>query len=272
MNFYKHYIGDFQRDTGHLSLTERGAYRSLLDHHYATERPLPKDMTQLCRIVGAVSKSDRDAVKRVLEEFWQLEADGWSNARAKIEIAKADEQRDTNRRIAEQREERRRAARKDHEPSTTRATNRSTNDQPIQTPDSRHQTISPTLSSSSCVISSLEVAKIARTESEQRQQLETIKALYPPHSGRTDWISAEHHIRRHLEQGATWEDIRAGVERYAAHVVATNRMVLNPARFFGDADRPWSQAWPIPPSKAQVKQSSNIAAAQAWLEGTNATG
>ena len=127
-------------------------------------------------------------------------------------------------------------------------------------------------SSSSCVISSLEVAKIARTESEQRQQFETIKALYPPHAGRTDWISAEHHIRRHIEQGATWEQIRAGVERYAAHVVATNRMVLNPARFFGDADRPWSQAWPIPPSKAQVKQSSNIAAAQAWLEGTNAAG
>jgi len=93
VNFYKHYIGDFQRDTGHLSLTERGAYRSLLDHHYATERPLPTDMTQLCRIVGAVSKADRDAVKRVLGEFWQLEGEGWTNARALLEIAKADEQR-----------------------------------------------------------------------------------------------------------------------------------------------------------------------------------
>jgi uncharacterized protein YdaU (DUF1376 family) len=127
-------------------------------------------------------------------------------------------------------------------------------------------------SPSSCVISSLEVAKIARAEGEQRQQFEAIKAIYPPHAGRTDWISAEHHIRRHIEQGSTWEEIREGVERYAAHVVATNRMVLNPARFFGDADRPWSQAWPIPPSKAKVKQSSNIAAAQAWLEGNNAAG
>ncbi len=280
MNFYKHYIGDFQRDTGHLSLIERGAYRSLLDHHYATERPLPTDSTQLCRLVGAITKEERDAVAAVLEQFWQLTDGGWINARAQKEIAKADEQRETNRRVTEQRVARRKAVDPVTVDDTNRATNRSTNrstirstnDQPIQTPDSRLQTISLNPSESSCVISSLEVAKIARAEGEQRQQFETIKALYPPHAGRTDWISAEHHIRRHIEQGATWEQIRAGVERYAAHVVATNRMVLNPARFFGDADRPWSQAWPIPPSKAQVKQSSNIAAAQAWLEGTNAAG
>lgn len=276
MNFYKHYIGDFQRDTGHLSLTERGAYRSLLDHHYATERPLPTDMTQLCRIVGAVSKADRDAVKRVLGEFWQLDGEGWTNARALLEIAKADEQRDTNRRIAEEREARRKAARVGDESSTnrgtTRATNRSTNASPIQTPDSRHQTISPTLSDTSCVISSLEVAKLARAEGDERREFEALKAIYPPHAGRTDWISAEHHIRRHIEHGATWQEIREGVERYARHVQATNRMVLNPARFFGDVDRPWSQAWPIPPSKAQVKQDSNVAAAQAWLERANAAG
>ncbi len=273
MNFYKHYIGDFQRDTGHLSLTERGAYRALLDHFYATERPLPTDMTQLARLVGAASKADRDAVKRVLTEFWALEQDGWINARARLEIAKADEQRGTNRRIAVEREAKRKAPHNEHEPSTNRATNRSTNASPIQTPDSRLQTDIPNHApSSSCVISSFPGAKIARAEDDERREIEALKAKYPPHAGRTDWISAEHHIRRHIDQGATWQEIREGVERYARHVQATNRMVLNPARFFGDADRPWSQAWPIPPSKAQVKQSSNIAAAQAWLEGANATG
>ena len=276
MNFYKHFIGDFQRDTGHLSLTERGAYRSLLDYLYATEKPLPTDMTQLCRMVGAVSKAERDAVKRVLVEFWNLEGEGWTNARALREIAKADEQRGTNRRITDEREARRKAARAGDESSTnrgtSRVTNRSTNDQPIQTPDTRLQTISPNLSDTSCVISSLEVAKLARADGDERREFEALKAIYPPHSGRTDWISAEHHIRRHIDQGATWEQIRGGVERYAAHVQATNRMVLNPARFFGDADRPWSQAWPIPPSKAKRAQDSNVTAAQAWLEGANATG
>lgn len=95
MNFYKHYIGDFQRDTGHLSLTERGAYRALLDHHYATEKPLPADTTALCRLVGAVSKAEREAVANVLREFWhQDDSGGWINRRAMKEMEKASESED----------------------------------------------------------------------------------------------------------------------------------------------------------------------------------
>ena len=272
MNFYKHYIGDFQRDTGHLSLTERGAYRSLLDAHYATERPLPTDSSQLCRLVGAINPEERDAVASVLEQFWQLTDGGWINARAQREIAAANEQRETNRRVTEQREARRKANASSAEEGTNRSTNRSTNSEPIQTPDSRLQTISNPRDTS-CVISSFDAAKkLQRSDAEDRTHIEAIKSTYPPHAGRTDWISAEHHIRRHLELGASWEDLRAGVERYAAHVKATNRMVLNPARFFGDPDRPWSQPWPIPPSKAKKAQDTNVAAAQAWLERANAAG
>lgn len=97
--FYKHFIGDFQRDTSHLSLTERGAYRSLLDHHYATEKPLPKDVDALCRIVGAVSKADRQAVAAVIPQFWTETADGWINARAQVEMGKAQHQRTVNQAI-----------------------------------------------------------------------------------------------------------------------------------------------------------------------------
>jgi len=97
--FYKHFIGDFQRDTSHLSLTERGAYRSLLDHHYATEKPLPKDIDALCRIVGAVTKADRAAVASVIPQFWTETDGGWVNARAQIELAKAQHQRTVNREI-----------------------------------------------------------------------------------------------------------------------------------------------------------------------------
>jgi uncharacterized protein YdaU (DUF1376 family) len=99
VNFYKHYIGDFQRDTGHLSLTERGAYRAMLDHYYATERPLPKDKTAVARLVGAMDASERAAVQRVLSEFWIDTPDGWANERADREIAKAAAQRDINREI-----------------------------------------------------------------------------------------------------------------------------------------------------------------------------
>jgi hypothetical protein len=81
---------------------------------------------------------------------------------------------------------------------------------------------------------------------ERDASIEALKAQYPPHSGRTDWITAEHHIRRQIERGATWQQMHEGVQRYSRLVLATNRMVLNPARFFGDPDAPWSQPWPLP--------------------------
>lgn len=123
MNFYKHYIGDFQRDTGHLSLTERGAYLCLIHHYYATEKPLPNDLDALCRIAGAVTKIDRAAVK-VATGFFERVESGLMHARIEAELEKAGEISNTNREIALAREAKRRAqkeARTEHEQSTNRA-------------------------------------------------------------------------------------------------------------------------------------------------------
>lgn len=147
MNFYKHYIGDFQRDTGHLSLTERGAYLALIHHYYATEKPLPKQIDSLCRIAGAVTKAERDAVKAVISFFEPMDS-GFVHARIEAELEKAGHVASTNRDIAIRREAKRRADREaknakpnEHEQSTNRAQNvppneneQSTN----QTPDTRH--------------------------------------------------------------------------------------------------------------------------------------
>ena len=100
MNFYKHYIGDYQRDTGHLSLTEHGAYRLMLDIFYATARPLPKDKKTLYRLLRAASRSEREAIDSVTEQFWRAEEDGLVNHRATLEIEKAEKQAQTNRQIA----------------------------------------------------------------------------------------------------------------------------------------------------------------------------
>lgn len=140
MNFYKHYIGDFQRDTGHLSLTERGAYLTLMHHYYATEMPLPNNVDALCRIAGAVTKIEQKAVVAVMSFFTPMES-GLVHPRIEAELEKAGIRADTNRRIAMEREAKRRALRTEHEQSTNRATNdgteRSTNGEPI--PDTRHQ-------------------------------------------------------------------------------------------------------------------------------------
>jgi hypothetical protein len=84
----------------------------------------------------------------------------------------------------------------------------------------------------------------------EHAEWEATAALYPPGAARVDWNAAEKAARQLVERGdATWEVLRGGVARYSAHCLATNRMVLNPLKFFTDTDRPWSQAWPIPPPK-----------------------
>lgn len=122
LNFYKHYLGDYARDTAHLSLMEHGAYRVLLDSYYATERALPVDKGALYRICKAFNAAERKAVDKVAAEFFPVDTTGDGlrhNRRADEEITKRGTQAETNRFIAEERERRR----KEHELSTNRATN-----------------------------------------------------------------------------------------------------------------------------------------------------
>lgn len=89
MNYYPHHIGDYLRDTSHLSLMEHGAYRRLLDLYYASERPLPID--GVYRLVRAVTRQEKIAVDVVLREYFQKQSDGWHNKRADREISKSQE-------------------------------------------------------------------------------------------------------------------------------------------------------------------------------------
>lgn len=138
MNFYKHHIGDYAAATAHLSILEDGAYSRLLRIYYRDESPLPVDLKAVQRLAGARSKDEREAVGVVLEEFFTLEGDGWHSKRADEEIARANAQAETNRRIAEEREARRREtkqARQEHESCNESSASR----EPSQTPDTRQE-------------------------------------------------------------------------------------------------------------------------------------
>lgn len=91
MNFYKHHIGDYEADTSHLSWDEDMAYSRMIRAYYRTEKPLPKEEKDVCRLIRAKNKVQRDAVSVVLNEFFFLEADGWHQKRCdgEIELAKA---------------------------------------------------------------------------------------------------------------------------------------------------------------------------------------
>ena len=88
MNYWERWIGDWKRKTAHLSAEAKGIYGELLDHEYATQRPLPPEHEDVYRLAGAVTASERKATDKVLAEFYTKTDGGYVNARAQQEIAK----------------------------------------------------------------------------------------------------------------------------------------------------------------------------------------
>jgi uncharacterized protein YdaU (DUF1376 family) len=88
VNFYKRFVADIQIKTGHLTPAEFGVYDRLLDHYYATENALP-EFERCCGIARAMTKTDREAVRRVLAEFFIETETGYSQRRADEMIAEA---------------------------------------------------------------------------------------------------------------------------------------------------------------------------------------
>lgn len=87
MNYYERHLGDYAKDTAHLSMLEHGAYNLLLDRYYSTETGIPA--AQAHRLARARSKEEKQAVDDVLAEFFTLVGDVWINKRADEEIIKA---------------------------------------------------------------------------------------------------------------------------------------------------------------------------------------
>lgn len=87
MNYYERHLGDYAKDTAHLSMLEHGAYSLLLDRYYGTEHGIPAD--QAHRVARARSRDEKAAVDAVLSEFFTLTNGVWINARSEEEIIKA---------------------------------------------------------------------------------------------------------------------------------------------------------------------------------------
>lgn len=152
MNYYERHLGDYARDTGHLSMLEHGAYTLLLDRYYITEQGIPASQAQ--RIARARTKEERDAVDSVLAEFFTLIDGVWINPRAEAEIA------DARVRIDAARSNGKSGGRpKKHKPSDNPTTNQTitqqkpsglslgsemeTQQKALQAPGSRHQSPEP---------------------------------------------------------------------------------------------------------------------------------
>lgn len=86
MHYYSHNIGDYRRDTSHLSLLEHGIYRQMMDTYYLTEKPLPLDHAILMRTHCARTTDEVRAVEHVLNDFFVHTEDGYIHKRCDVEI------------------------------------------------------------------------------------------------------------------------------------------------------------------------------------------
>lgn len=87
MNYYRRHLGDYAKDTGHLSALEHGVFNLLLDWYYASEAPIPS--AKAYRIAKASTAVEKSATDAVLADFFHRDGEVWRNRRADEEIQEA---------------------------------------------------------------------------------------------------------------------------------------------------------------------------------------
>jgi len=83
--YFQHHVGDYRRDTGHLTLLEHGIYRQLIDLYYITEKPLD---ASAMRLVCVRTAEEEQAYKRVLADFFHERKGKYFHKRCDFEISK----------------------------------------------------------------------------------------------------------------------------------------------------------------------------------------
>ena len=88
MNFYPHHIGDFNNATRHLTRVERSVYREAIELYYDTESVLTRDLVKLEKRLLCRDNEEKQALKDILDEFFELQPDGYFHERCDCEITK----------------------------------------------------------------------------------------------------------------------------------------------------------------------------------------
>lgn len=258
MNYYERHLGDYARDTAHLSLLEHGAYTILLDRFYVTEQGIPAD--QVHRIARAKSKDEKAAVDAVLAEFFVLENGAYIQKRAMAEIQKA--------------QTRINAAR----------ANGKTGGRPKRNPEETHRKptgfISETQSKAfQSPISNLQSPEVLPSVVPDARDLSGefegyLVETYPTTAYRADFVTAAKSAQAIVSLGkATWPELRRRVAGYRDFCrtggASDPSKIATPQKWFAlhqQGEAYWAKEWAAIPSKAQQQQDANIDVAKRFLE------
>lgn len=81
MHYYKFNIGDYRRDTAHLSHLEHGIYRALIDSYVLDEKPLSPEIKEIERKHMIRTSNEKKALRNVLSDFFTFQNEGFFNSR-----------------------------------------------------------------------------------------------------------------------------------------------------------------------------------------------
>ena len=114
MHYYKRNLGDYAKKTGRLTMLQHGAYTLLIDSCY--DREIFPTLDQALEWTWASTEAEIEAVKFVLSRFFTLDRDGcYVQDRILQELLHYHKNADTNKRIADEREAKRREKRTNRE-------------------------------------------------------------------------------------------------------------------------------------------------------------
>ncbi|HBN16156.1 MAG TPA: hypothetical protein DD407_14045 [Pseudohongiella sp.] len=103
MHHYAFNVGDYRKDTGHLTLLEHGIYRMLIDSYYVNEGPLDADDTKLMRTHCIRTPDEQQAYRNVIDDFFELDDGVYRHAGCDKVLAKIFEKSAKARESAERR-------------------------------------------------------------------------------------------------------------------------------------------------------------------------
>jgi uncharacterized protein YdaU (DUF1376 family) len=116
MHYYKRNLGDYAKKAGRLTMLQHGSYTLLIDSCY--DREVFPTLEQALEWTWASTEAEVEAVKFVLSRFFTLDKDGcYVQDRILQELLEYHAKADTNKRIAIERETKRREKSTNREPS-----------------------------------------------------------------------------------------------------------------------------------------------------------
>lgn len=86
MHYYPHNIADYRKDTRFLTKLQHWAYRELLDEYYLSEQPITNNEKDLFWRMGATTDEEQQAIKTVLNGFFEQTENGFIHKRCDVEI------------------------------------------------------------------------------------------------------------------------------------------------------------------------------------------